>query len=307
MPNSWRDSISFHPAAEFFPLMGADELKALGADIMRNGLIIPVVFWKDQKHFPPVLIDGRNRLDAMEAAGINIRAENDGTDGDPHITLWMRTAPNEMWFEIPRTIIRGDKSGDDPSGFVIGANIHRRHLTAEQRRDLIAKVLRATPGKSNRQIADETKSNRNTVGQIRKKLETSGDVSRSDTRTDRKGRQQPASKPKSESESHLTVAATRKITKIAQAQLDAFLCRITGLADLLECIEQKKPEIIALGVQAMADRQETWDEVKAGRDWLNRLLAMSKAKLTKGGNVFEDVFGHDIASALDKAKAEALR
>ena len=38
----------------------------------------------------------------------------------------------------------------DPYAYVLSANVHRRHLTAEQKRELIAKVLKAQPEKSNR-------------------------------------------------------------------------------------------------------------------------------------------------------------
>jgi hypothetical protein len=67
--SSWRDVLPIHPAAELFPLMSRDELKVLGEDIRQNGLHVPVSVWKEQKNFPPRLIDGRNRLDAMEAVG----------------------------------------------------------------------------------------------------------------------------------------------------------------------------------------------------------------------------------------------
>ena len=40
--------------------------------------------------------------------------------------------------------------GVDPFELVTSLNIHRRHLTAEQKRELIAKVLKAEPEKSNR-------------------------------------------------------------------------------------------------------------------------------------------------------------
>ena len=46
----------------------------------------------------------------------------------------------------------------DPCEFVLSANVHRRHLTAEQKRELIAKVLKAQPEKSNRQVAEQVKA-----------------------------------------------------------------------------------------------------------------------------------------------------
>ena len=58
-PSPGGDVLPIHPAAELFPMMSADELRELGEDIRRYGLRVPVVVWKEQKHFPPQLIDGR--------------------------------------------------------------------------------------------------------------------------------------------------------------------------------------------------------------------------------------------------------
>ena len=69
------------------------------------------------------------------------------------------------------TVIEGD-----PYAYVISANIHRRHLTAEQKRDLIAKVLKATPDRSNRQIAETVKASHVTVGAVRATLESTGQI-----------------------------------------------------------------------------------------------------------------------------------
>jgi hypothetical protein len=84
----------------------------------------------------------------------------------------------------------------DPYAFVISANVLRRHLTVEQRRDLIAKLLKASPDKSNRQIAETVKASPTTVGTVRKEMEHRGDVSKLDTRTDTRGRNQPAQRTK---------------------------------------------------------------------------------------------------------------
>src|SRR5262249_61650559 len=63
-PRSWRSILPIHPAAELFPLMSPDELRELGEDIKKRGLQIPILIRGDE------LLDGRNRLDAMELVGV---------------------------------------------------------------------------------------------------------------------------------------------------------------------------------------------------------------------------------------------
>jgi hypothetical protein len=82
----------------------------------------------------------------------------------------------------------------DPYAYAISANVHRRQLTAEQKRDAIAKVLKARPGQSDRAIAKQVKRDHKTVGKVRKELEDVGTIPHVDTRTDSKGRQQPATR-----------------------------------------------------------------------------------------------------------------
>jgi hypothetical protein len=64
----------------------------------------------------------------------------------------------------------------DPYDFVISANIHRRHLTAEDKRDLIAKLLKAQPKKSNRQIGKMANASHVTVGAVRAEMESTGQI-----------------------------------------------------------------------------------------------------------------------------------
>src|SRR6186997_2587721 len=76
---SWRDVVKIHPACDLFPTMSPDELKALGEDIKQKGLTAPIVWWTEREDaigkMPPSkyqLLDGRNRLDAMEMIGLRL-------------------------------------------------------------------------------------------------------------------------------------------------------------------------------------------------------------------------------------------
>jgi hypothetical protein len=170
-PKSWRDRLPVHPACEIFPLMSEAELEALAQDIKANGLRV-LAGIQENSDGNPVLLDGRNRLDALSQLGEEITLDN-------------------------RSIFGWVPDDTDPVAFIVSNNIHRRHLTAEQKRDLIAKLLKATPEKSDRQIAETVKASPTTVGTVRTKLEATGDVSKLDTRQDAKGRKQPAKKKRS--------------------------------------------------------------------------------------------------------------
>lgn len=82
-----------HPFAALFPMMADDDLADLAADIQANGLIHPLIVDTDGQ-----LIDGRNRKAACERAGVAPRYE----------TLAV---------------------GIDPVAFILGANVHRRHMS----------------------------------------------------------------------------------------------------------------------------------------------------------------------------------
>jgi hypothetical protein len=145
------------------------------------------------------------------------------------------------------------------------------------------------------------------------------------------GRQQPASKPKPESESEPATGTTsfaemgkvRKITKIAQARLDGLAGMFGGLVTFFEMtkpgmssdpgIQKVAAKTLALFVQQMVDSPETRDGIKALRNELNRLLDLSKAgkQHADAPEVKQDGEMPDIPACLDRrptsiaAKAEA--
>jgi hypothetical protein len=167
---SWRDVLPVHPAAEMFPLMSRDELIELGEDIKKNKLRIPLIFWRSKDGVDSVL-DGRNRLDAGEAVGMEWSID-----------------------ELLKTGHYYLEGTHDPYAIVISLNIHRRHLTGEQKRDLIAKLLKVQPEKSDRAIAKSVGSDHKTVAAVRK---SNGEIPHKD-RTEATGRKARGRKPESE-------------------------------------------------------------------------------------------------------------
>ena len=101
--SKWQQRYKVHPAAAVFPMMSVKELTELGEDIKANGLQVQPQLWCG------FLIDGRNRLEAMERAGVPL--------------------PEPCGVPI--------KEEADPVAHIISANIRRRHLDKQQQVKLI--------------------------------------------------------------------------------------------------------------------------------------------------------------------------
>jgi hypothetical protein len=98
----------FHELALLFPLMEGEPFDELVADIKENGLRDPIVLLDGK------ILDGRNRFRACEAAGVQ---------------------PRFKTYE-----------GGDPLGFIVSANLHRRHLNASQRAMIAARLASMRQG-----------------------------------------------------------------------------------------------------------------------------------------------------------------
>jgi ParB-like chromosome segregation protein Spo0J len=152
----------FHPLCAMFPLMSDDELDELAADIKKCGLQEPITLHEGK------VLDGRNRVLACQKIGKRI------TQTDTY-------------------------DGDDPAAFVISKNIRRRHLTQEQKREIVAKLLVENPERSDRATAKIAGVDHKTVSSVRTEAEERGEIPHVDKRSDAKGRKQPAHKAKATS------------------------------------------------------------------------------------------------------------
>jgi len=96
------ENLTAHPAAEIFPRMSEREFQQLKDDIDVNGQRQPIIKCDGQ------ILDGRHRYRACTELGVEPRCE--------------------------------EYAGNDPLGFVIGANVLRRHLSTSQRAMSAAKA-----------------------------------------------------------------------------------------------------------------------------------------------------------------------
>ncbi|KUN02148.1 plasmid replication/partition related protein [Streptomyces yokosukanensis] len=129
-----------------FPALDEEDLNALADNIKEKGLIHPVVLDRDGR-----VIDGRNRLKACEIAGV-----------EPAYTTY---------------------EGDDPDGYVLSANAHRRNLTKGQLAMITAKACplsgqsgRPPSGQSSRFLSGQLGISRGFVGKANVVLQHAPDL-----------------------------------------------------------------------------------------------------------------------------------
>jgi ParB-like chromosome segregation protein Spo0J len=150
------DALEPHPFSTIFPPMPKEDFEQLVADIKANGLHQPIIRYQGR------ILDGNHRYRACR----------------------VRLGIESEFFDFP---------GNDAQAqaYVISANIHRRHLSPEDRRKIIALVLKADPTKSNRQIGEQTKASHHTVGDVREELEATGQIAQLQTTTGADGKPRP--------------------------------------------------------------------------------------------------------------------
>ncbi len=132
-----------HPFTERFPSMEGDDFDELVADIKTHGLREPIIVADG------VILDGRNRLRACRESSI-----------EPQF----------------RDITEQQLSEEQKIALILSANVHRRHLTTDQRRDLIADSIKAEPQKSDRAHARLLKVDHKTVGKVRSEMVSNGKI-----------------------------------------------------------------------------------------------------------------------------------
>jgi len=149
---------------QLLPDLAEDEYQALKADIAERGVQVPI-----ERDETGAVLDGHHRLRACEELGIT---------------------------EYP-TIIRTGMDEDEKREHVLALNLDRRHLTREQKRELVATLIIAKPETSNRQIAETAKVSPTTVGDVRSELESTVQIGQLSRTVGADGKERPAHRPAS--------------------------------------------------------------------------------------------------------------
>jgi len=128
---------------QLLPELSQQEFEALKADIETRGVQVPV----DRDELGNVL-DGHHRVRACNESGIK---------------------------NYPVRVISGFTE-EQKRHHVLSVNLNRRHLTADQKRTLVAEELKQSPGFSDRLLAKLIGVDHKTVGSIRRQLQTRGEI-----------------------------------------------------------------------------------------------------------------------------------
>ena len=103
-------NMGFHELANMFPLLEADKLASLAANIIANGLLVPIVTYQSK------ILDGRNRYNACLLAGVEPKFEEFDDSAISHLN------------------------------YVISQNLERRHLIESQRAMVAGNIAKLKHG-----------------------------------------------------------------------------------------------------------------------------------------------------------------
>jgi hypothetical protein len=213
--------IPFHPVADLFPLMPEDseEFKALVEDIRKNGLLTRIEL------VDGMIIDGRNRYRACLKV--------------------VDRVPKDAFIDYSASC---GGAIPDLVAYVTSKNLHHRHLTAEQRRELLAKLIAAQPEKSDRAIAKTAKVGKDTVRRVRKEAEATGAVAPVEKRVgaDGRARRKPTKKAEARKPFYVRLDEQNPNIKEIEAELVAECRKATAADDPAASAEARKAHYAAL-------------------------------------------------------------
>jgi ParB-like chromosome segregation protein Spo0J len=224
------------PYLHVVPALTAEETRELRADIQARGVVVPVAVTEDHE-----ILDGHNRLRIAADLGLT---------------------------DIPVKVMAG-LTAEQRTQIALDLNLHRRHLTREQKQAVIAAKLKADPSRSDRAIGSELRVDNKTVAAVRSSLRAPEEIPQLPRRRGRDGRARRI-EPKAIAETEST-AAHNAAAAPPQGHL---------LGELKSVTERLQTILARLG-KADWSQEDTprWDAARAA---LNEAVNRIAAKVREG-------------------------
>jgi ParB-like chromosome segregation protein Spo0J len=149
---------------------------------------------------PPLSAEDRDALkESIRANGVLVPVEEDEhaniLDGYHRVELWHELRAEGVRLPDYPRIIRPGLTDAEKRAHARALNLSRRHLTREQRRQLIEDQLRETPERSDNQIADALGVDDKTVAKRRQHLEATSEIPKLERTVGADGKSRPARRP----------------------------------------------------------------------------------------------------------------
>lgn len=135
--------------------------------------IVPAARWQVM---PPLSPQDQRRLrESIETWGVlePVIRDDEGQVIDGHHRLLVAA---ELGRECPSRERTEAERAMDPWDLAVILNLNRRHLTIDEKREVVREWLRRHPQQSDREVARQTETSHPTVARIREELEREGEI-----------------------------------------------------------------------------------------------------------------------------------
>lgn len=163
---------------QVMPQPSAEDYKTLEESIIEHGVLEPVLYDAEGN-----ILDGHTRVEICQSLGL---------------------------VDWPKVVMR-DLTETEKLEIAYDKNLARRHLTMQQKRNLIKTRLIANPALSNERIGNMLQVSGNTVRAVRKRLEEGSQIARVEKRVGADGKSYSLPKPRA---MQMLPPATKENTKI---------------------------------------------------------------------------------------------
>jgi predicted acylesterase/phospholipase RssA len=177
---------------------------------MPDDVGVPVFKGRPYQPMPPPTLEEYEALhESISLGGVlePIVVDENSNVIDGH---YRQEIAKQLGRECPTRTVAG-LSDDEKIALAITLNVHRRHLTAVQRRELLGKSIAAAPEQSDREHGRRTHTDHKTAASVRAELVESGEIPHFSERVDPRtgNRSQPAKRRKAKTDNVIPITGPR--------------------------------------------------------------------------------------------------